>query len=116
MLDISVDRCASLHCRAHGERGDVQLVFQFKPGPTGASGMVMVRIDVPAPYVASAVRFLVEVRARHGIVALEEGGSEEQTLSRIPADDSRWIAAPTNADSEGLYKEIFDRIAAEPAS
>jgi hypothetical protein len=115
-LDVSVARCTSLHTRAHGQQGEVQLVFQFRPEGKGASGMVMIRVDVPAQYAASAERFMTQARVRYGIVASAGDGGQEDTVSRIPRDSRHWITAPTNADSEELYGEIFDRIATEPAS
>lgn len=117
-LDVSVARCTSLHTRAHGQQGEVQLVFHFRPegAGAGASGMVMIRVDVPAQYAASAVRFMTEARVRYGIVASADDGGQEDTVSRIPRNNRHWITAPTNADSEELYGEIFDRIATEPAS
>ncbi|MCX4794317.1 hypothetical protein OG497_09325 [Streptomyces sp. NBC_01242] len=115
-LDMSVDRCASLRTRAHGHQGEVQLIFQFRLEGAETGGMVIVRIDVPAQYAASAERFMTEARVRYGIVTPEDDSNQEETVSRIPRDDPHWINAPAHADSEGLYGEIFDRIAAEPAS
>ncbi|MFC9295661.1 hypothetical protein ACFTWH_15150 [Streptomyces sp. NPDC057011] len=118
VLDVSVARCTSLHTRAHGQQGEVQLIFQFRPEAAGegASGMVMVRVDVPTQHAASAVRFITEARARYDIAGPADDGSQEDTVSRIPRDDRDWITGPTNADSEELYGEIFDRIRAEPAA
>ncbi|MGW0391760.1 hypothetical protein ACWDYJ_12870 [Streptomyces sp. NPDC003042] len=117
VLEVSVARCASLHSRAHGQQGEVQLIFQFRPegAGEGASGMVMVRVDVPVQYAASAVRFVTEVRATYGIVGPAEDSGQEDTVSRIPRDSQHWITGPTNADSEELYGQIFDRIMTEPA-
>lgn len=117
-LDVSVARCTSLHTRPHGQEGEVQLVFQFRPEApgAGASGMVMVRVEVPAQYAAAAVQFMTDLRDRYGIVASTDDGGQEDTVSRIPRDSRHWITAPANTDSEELYGEIFDRIATEPAS
>ncbi len=118
VLDMSVACCTSLHTRDHGRQGEVQLVFQFRPegAGAGASGMVMIRVDVPAQYAASAVRFMTKARARCDLVASADDGGQEGTVSRIPRDSPHWITASTNADSEELYGEIIDRIATEPAS
>lgn len=117
VLDLSVARCTSLHSRTHGQPGEVQLIFWFRPEgmSEGVSGMVMVRVDVPTQYTASALRFMTEVRARYGILGPPDDGDQEDAVSRIPRDDPSWITGSTNADSEELYGEIFDRITAEPA-
>ncbi|MEE1772742.1 hypothetical protein PUR34_32450 [Streptomyces sp. JV185] len=115
-LDMAVDHCASLRSRAHGHQGAVQLIFQFRLTGAETGGMVMVRIDVPAQYAASAERFATETRTRYGIVPPEDDSDQDETVRRIPRDDQNWINASAHADSEGLYGEIFDRIAAEPAS
>lgn len=116
VLEMSIARCTSLHSRPHGQQGDIQLIFWFRPEVTSAraSGMVMVRVDVPAQDAASAVRFVTEVRATYGIPGPADDGGQEDTVSRIPRDDGNWITGPTNADSEELYGEILDRIATEP--
>ncbi|MGW5849662.1 hypothetical protein ACWFQ8_17185 [Streptomyces sp. NPDC055254] len=117
-LDVSVARCTSLHTRAHGRQGEVQLIFQFRPDGAGegASGMVVVRVDVPSRYAPSAMEFTTEVRARYGIGGPADEGGQEDTVSRVPGDDRHWITGPTNADSEELFGEIFDRITTEPAA
>ncbi|MFE9859741.1 hypothetical protein [Streptomyces sp. NPDC005780] len=116
MMDMAVDHCASLRSRAHGLQGEVQLIFQFRLEGAETGGMVMVRIDVPAQYAASAERFVTEARARYNIVTPADDSDQDETVRRIPRDDQNWINASAHADSEGLYGEIFDRIAAEPAS
>lgn len=116
VLDMSVDRCASLRSRAHGHQGAAQLIFQFRLEGAETGGMVMVRIDVPPQYTASAKRFMTEARVRYGIVPPEDDSSQDETVSRIPRGDQDWIISSAHADSEGLYGAIFDRIAAEPAS
>ncbi|MCY0942117.1 hypothetical protein [Streptomyces antarcticus] len=78
--------------------------------------MVMVRLGVPAQYVASAGRFVADVRAGYGLAGSADDDGREHAVSRVPRDDGDWITGPSNQDSEELSREVFDRISTEPAS
>ncbi|MFD3612826.1 hypothetical protein ACFWXA_33105 [Streptomyces atroolivaceus] len=115
-LDMSVDRCTSLRIGPRGRQGDTQLVFLFRLDGHETSDMVVARLDVPTQYAAEAERFVAGVRTRYGIVPQLDNSGGEEAVSRVPRHDGYWITAPTHDDSEGLYREILDRIAAEAAS
>ncbi|MFD9425414.1 MULTISPECIES: hypothetical protein [unclassified Streptomyces] len=132
-LDVSADCLTSLRTLSQRKDGSLQFLFQFRrePGEAGAvsstdtrahrradtraSGMFMVRLDIPEPYVSSAAILMDQLRNRFRIVDTEDAGQED-TVRRVPRDSSSWIASPVNTDSEDLHTEILDRIMTDTAS
>ncbi|MFI8437460.1 hypothetical protein ACIGJO_27705 [Streptomyces sp. NPDC079020] len=133
-LDVSADCLTSLRTLAHREDGSLQFLFHFRrelseaAGVSStdmradlrvnarASGMFMVRLDVPEPYVSSAAILMDQLRNQFRIVVDTEDADQEDTVRRVPRDSSRWIASPVNTDSENLHAEILDRIMTDTAS
>ncbi|WP_457514703.1 hypothetical protein [Streptomyces sp. TE33382] len=129
-LDVSADCLTSLRTLSHHEDGSLQFLFQFRREPgegaaasstdmradTRASGMFMVRLDIPEPYVPSAAILMDQLRHRFRIVVDPEDTDQEDTVRRVPRDSGSWIASPVNVDSEDLHTEILDRITTDTAS
>lgn len=133
-LDVSADCLTSLRTLSQRKDGSLQFLFQFRResgeagavssadtrahrrADTRASGMFMVRLDVPEPYTPSAAILMDQLRSRFGIVVDTEDADQEDTVRRVPRDSSRWIASPVNTDSEDLHTEILDRIMTDTAS
>ncbi|WP_189188407.1 hypothetical protein [Streptomyces albiflavescens] len=115
-LDVPMDRCASVSVRPHGQDGGVQIAFRFLPGQQVTAGLVMVRVDVPAQFTERAGWFVGELRRVYGIEDVTAAATEEEPLRRVPRDSAEWVTAPAGVSSEVLYREVFERLAADPAS
>lgn len=115
-MNVRVNQCTSVSIRTHGQDSGAQIIFHFRPGDQGAAGRVMVRVDVPSPRTLDAIRFVDALHQQHGLADLATDTPEDEPLRRVPCDSEEWLAFPVSAPSEELYEEIFDRIAAAPAS
>ncbi|MFJ9855370.1 hypothetical protein [Streptomyces sp. NPDC101150] len=109
-LEVKAERCIEASLRPTSGEGSSQLVFRFRSAPSDATGLIVVRVGVPAAHVQGAEQLIQRLRREHGVPDRQAEEAETAELARVPAAAEGWVLAPTGPASEELFDEVMSRI------
>lgn len=109
-IQSNAHRCVSLRLVPQSSDGACQWIFQLRDTERTASGLVVVRVDVPPDRVRDAKEVTELLLRRYAIPDHQDEKAEEAELERVPMDAQEWIVTPASPASEELFRDVMVRI------